>query len=121
MDRGEILDRGRRHGDTRIGEPRNWKRWKERERQVGDGRAKFRPIRSIPGINRIERFERGNSRGFIDADQVEAGVGDGSGPVGKADQGESGTWRPDLSVIGPRLFELRKRKNHVPDRPGTDQ
>src|ERR1700733_15099451 len=119
MDRDEILN-----GDLRRGDARNTFRWrrqrrKESKREMRHGRAEIGAVRSIPGINRIEGFERGFCRGPASAvnhaHQIEAGIGDGSGAVRKADQREQRAWRPDLGIVCARVFERRQGKNHVSD------
>ena len=86
-----------------------------------DGVAKFRAIGPVPGINGVERFERGDWGIFDDADQVKAGVGNRPDTVGKTNQREHRAGRPDLGVIRARSFELRQREDHVADGAGTDQ
>jgi hypothetical protein len=52
---------------------------------VGYCFAEFGSVGAVPRINFVEGCERFAFCGVDDADQVEAGVGDGSGFVGEAD------------------------------------
>jgi hypothetical protein len=87
MDYGEIAGLDRRQVDARHTLRRNWQRGKKRERQMADRMAELRAIGPVPGIDGIEGFELGNAGVVEHADQVQAGIGDRAGAVGKAEQG----------------------------------
>jgi hypothetical protein len=48
---------------------------KEGERQMPHSLAKLQPVRSVPGVNRVERFQRRNARPFAHSDGVQPGIG----------------------------------------------
>jgi hypothetical protein len=121
VDRREIANGRGGHLYARLGRAGNRERRKERERQMRHGVAKFLAVRAVPGINGIEGLKRGDAGVFEHADQVEAGVGDGAGPVDAADQRENGARRPDFGIVRFRRFHLRQPEDHVADRTGTDQ
>jgi hypothetical protein len=104
MDDDEVFSLHRRDFDVRrfIGKRL---RWEERKRQVRDGFTKFGARGAIPGVDFVEGFEPLATRVFDNADQVKAGVGDGSCFIGKADQGKSHARSPDFGVIGFCGFE----------------
>ena len=112
----EIFRRLNRHGDARDA-IRRWRdRGKERERKMAHGIAKFRAVRSVPGIDGIERFQLPNAGVFNHANQIDAGIGDGPRAIGKTDQGKQRARDPDFGVIGSGSFQGGKRKDHVADR-----
>jgi hypothetical protein len=92
---------------------------------MADGIAKFGVIRAVPGINGIESCEvvqaRCFARAFGDADEIEAGVGDGSGAVGELDEREDGARGPEFGVVSARGFELGQRENAIADCAGTNE
>ena len=120
MDDREVLAPGCRDFDARRF---FWQRLRreKRERQMRNGFAELGTIGAVPGIDFVERSQRGTFCGFDNADQVEAGVGDGSGAVGKADQGESRARGPDFGVIGSGGFERGEREDYVANGAGADQ
>src|SRR5437879_1214408 len=75
----------------------------------------------VPGVDRVERFERDDAGVFDHAHQIEASVGDGPRAIGKADQRQHRARSPDLGVIGAGGFKRGQRKNAVADRTGPDQ
>jgi hypothetical protein len=96
-------------------------RREELERQVSDGFPKFGAVGAVPGINFVEGLKHGALRGFSDADEVEAGVGDGSGFVGEADQWKSHPRGPDFGVISSCRLQRGQRQDYIANSAGTDQ
>ena len=121
MDYGEIARLDRRQVDARHALRGNWQRGKKRERQVADRMAELRAIGPVPGINGIEGFEVGHAGLVEHADQVQAGIGDGAGAVGKAEQRQHTARRPNLGVIGASGFEGGERKDAVANCARTNQ
>lgn len=119
MDDSEIFAPGRRDFNARrnFGERLGGEK---RKGQVRDGGAEFGAGGAVPGVDFVEGFEQ---RAFCrcDAQQIEAGVGDGAGSVGEADKGEGNARGPDFGVIGPGGFERGERENDVADGAGADQ
>lgn len=121
MNHGEIVAAEFGHRDFRLASERNRERRKKCKGKMGDSFAKLRAIGAVPGINRIEGFERGDRRVIHHAHQIEAGVGNGAGAIGKSDQRKHRTRRPHFGVFSARGFQFRKSENHVADRAGTDE
>ncbi len=96
-------------------------RRKERERKIAHRIAKIRTIGAIPGVNGIEWAQCVERSLVDDADQVEAGVGDGSRAAGEAEQWQNRALRPDFGIFGSRRFQLRQRENHISDGAGSNQ
>jgi len=121
VNRGKIFARNLRRPDFRLASEGNRERREKCEGKMRHGLAKFRPIRSIPGINRVERCEQGRVRALDHPDQIEACVRDGARAIGKTDQRERPARRPHFGISGARRFEFRQRENHVADRAWTDE
>ena len=87
MNGGEVFDGTRRDLNARCSDHVDGLGGKECEGEMADGVAKLRVIGAVPGVDGIEGCEvaqtRGRARAIGDADEVEAGVGDGSGAVGE--------------------------------------
>lgn len=115
----EILARGRRDFNAGMSF-RQRLRGEKSERQMRDGFPELGTIGAVPGINFVEAFERGAFSGFDDADQVESGVGDGPGFIGKSNQRENDARGPDFGEIGLCGFERGKRKDDVANGAGAD-
>ncbi|MCU1338713.1 MAG: hypothetical protein JWO19_4294 [Bryobacterales bacterium] len=121
MNDREVLSGSPRHVDSR--DPFGWRgeRGEKRERKMAHGVAKFGAVRSVPGIDGIERFQLGDASAFDDAQQIESGVGNRAGAVGETDQGEHRTRGPDFGIGGPGGFESGKREYNVADGAGADE
>ena len=85
-----------------------------------DGFPELRTSRAVPGVDGIERLQR-RTLGIGDADELDAGIRDGTGAVGKSDQREGHARSPDFRVFGSGGLERGEREDHVADRAGTDQ
>jgi hypothetical protein len=85
-----------------------------------DGFAKFGTRRAVPGIDFVEAFEQ-RAACSGDAQEVESGVGDGSGAIRKTDERKGRARGPDFGVIGTGGFEGGKREDYVADGAGADQ
>ncbi len=121
MDHGEILNRRRRDGNPRDSLFRRRERGEKREGEMADRFAKLGTVGSVPGVDGIEGFEFGYAGVFDDAEQVEAGVGDGARAAGEADERKHGTGGPDFGVSGAGGFERGQRQDEVADGAGADQ
>lgn len=120
MDYSEVS--GRRGRDRNPGDPLRWReRGEERDGKTTDGLAKVGTAGPVPGVDGIESFEFGNAGGFDDAQKIEAGVGDGPGALGKADEGKHGTRGPDFGVSGAGRFECGQRQDDVADGAGSNE
>jgi hypothetical protein len=84
MKDGEILSSDRRDFNARRSRGQRLRREK-REWQIRDSLSKLRPVRPVPRINFIERFEP-RAFCFRHPNQLEASVGNGPGLVGKTNQ-----------------------------------
>jgi len=84
MNHGNIFQRSRRNVDARDALSRYGKRREKFERQMRHRVAKLQAIRTIPGINRIERLELSHPRVIHDANQVEPCVGNRSRSIRKS-------------------------------------
>jgi hypothetical protein len=84
---GEVLDGTRGDVDARRSYAVDGLGGKECERQMADRVAKLGVIRAVPGVDGVESCELaeacGRARAVGDADEIEAGVRDGPGAVGK--------------------------------------
>jgi hypothetical protein len=85
-----------------------------------DSFPKLGTVGAVPGIDFIERFERGTLCAR-DADEVESGVGNGTGLVGEANERQRHARSPDFGVIGLRGFQSGEREDDVADGAGADQ
>jgi hypothetical protein len=85
-----------------------------------DSFPELRPVRPVPGINFIERFER-RTLCVGHPNQLQARIDDGPSLVGKTNQRQRHPRRPNLGVITFRGFERRQRKNNVANSPRTNQ
>jgi len=115
MDHGEILAFNGGNGNARDAVGGRRQRREEREGQMADCIAKLGTVRAVPGIDGVEPFQLRHASAFDDADQIEAGVGDGAGTVGEANQGKHRARSPDFGVIGAGGFESGQGKNHIAD------
>jgi len=98
MDHREVFDRRGRDHNVRDSSSGRRECGEKRERKVLDRIAKFRAVRSVPGIDRVERFKIGNADAFDDSHQIERGVRKRSCAIGKANQGEHRARSPDLGI-----------------------
>jgi len=105
VDDREVFDRRGWDSDVRDSLRGRRERGEKRERKMLDGIAKFRPIRSVPGIDRVEGFEIRDACAFDDADQIQTSVRQRSCAIGKVNQGEHRARRPDLGIVGARGFK----------------
>jgi hypothetical protein len=108
MDDGELFSiTGRnRYARRNVGKSL---RGEKLERQVGDGLPEFRTDGAVPGVDFVEGRQRWTFCVLYNADQVDAGVGNGSGAVGEPDQGEGRARGPDFGVIGFCGFQSGER------------
>jgi len=121
MNHREVFDRRRGHVDMGHADGRNRERRKESERKMPDRLAEVRPIRPVPGINRIERCELRDARIVGHTKQIQPRIRYRARAIGKPDQRQHRALRPHLGVIPPRALQLRKRQNHVADRARPNQ
>jgi len=117
----EVLNRSLRHNNSRRAFRGRRQRREKRERKMAHSISKLRTMGPVPGIDRVERFELRDASPFDDAHQIQTSIGDSSGAVGKADQGEHRARRPDFGIGGARGFQRGKRKDNVADRAGADK
>ncbi len=85
MDDREVFNRHCGDVDARRADYVDRQRGGEREWEVADGFAEFVAIGSVPGVDGVERFEFRDTVSVDDAEEFDAGVGDGSGVVGELD------------------------------------
>jgi hypothetical protein len=83
--------------------------------------SKLRTTGPVPGINGVERVELRHAGPFHDAHQIQAGIGESAGTIGKTDQGEHRTRSPDFGISGAGGLERREGKDNVADRTGPDE
>jgi len=121
MDHREVFDRPGRDSNARDSLGGRRERGEERERKMLHGVAEFRTVRSVPGINGIERFKLRDAGAFGDAHQIQRGVRKRPDPIGEADQGQHRARSPDFGIRGAGGFQSGERKNDVADRPRPDQ
>ncbi len=121
MNDSEILRLRRRHFNPRDPAVRNRQRRKERERQMAHRVSKLRPIRPIPGIDRVERFKLRNPRALDHPNQIEPRIRDRPCSICETKQWQHWPRRPDFRVIRARTFELGKREDHIANRTRTNQ
>jgi hypothetical protein len=107
MNNGEILPFHLRHCDARRRFGQRL-RGVKRERQMRDGCAEFGARGAVPGVNFVKGFERVAFCIVDDADQVKAGIGDGSGFIGETDKGKNDARGPYFGVIRANGFQGRK-------------
>jgi len=91
-------------------------RWEKRERKMANRVTKLRTMGPIPGIDGIEPFELGDASPFHHSHQIQAGVGDSPGAVGKTDQRKHRARRPDFGVTRACSLERGQRKDNVANR-----
>ena len=124
---GERVDYGEifawRFRDRDAGDPigRERQRGEKREGQVTDGIAELGTIGSVPGINRIERFELRDPRAVDDAEEIQTGVGDRASAAGKSDQRQDRARSPDFGVIRTGGLESGQGEDTIADRSRTDE
>jgi hypothetical protein len=106
VDDGEVLSRGWWDFDARRGFGERLRR-EEGEGQVRDGVTELGARGAVPGVDFVEVFEQ---RAFCGRDsyQIDTCVGDGSCPIGEADQGEGHARSPDFGVFSSCGFERRE-------------
>ncbi len=75
----------------------------------------------VPGINGVERLKLRHARPFHDSHQIQAGIGDSAGMVGKTDQGQHRTRSPDLGISGAGSLQRWEGKDNVADRTGANE
>jgi hypothetical protein len=121
MNDNEVFHRCGRNGDAGDSFGRRRQGGEERERQVLDSLAKLGPFRSIPRINGVESFERRHTGLFHDSHQVQAGIRDRPSAVGKSNQGQNRSRRPDFRVVRAGGFERGQGQDDVSDRAGAYQ
>jgi hypothetical protein len=121
MDDREVLNRCGWNSNVRNPFGGRRKRWEKREREMPDSVAEFSAVRSVPGIDGVERFQLRDAGPFHHSDQIQASIGKSPGAVGKTYQGEQWARGPDFGVRRARCFEGGKRKNDVADRSRPNQ
>lgn len=121
MDHGEILPRSRWNRNARDAFGGRRKRGEKRKGQMPHGLAKLGTVRSVPGIDGVERWQLRDPGAFDDAQQVEAGIGDRAGAVSETDQREQRAGSPDFGVSGARGFESGQREDDIADGAGANQ
>jgi hypothetical protein len=109
MNHDEVFARRGRNEDVRDAFGRWWQGGEEREWQVPHCLAKFGPVGSVPGVDRIEGFERRYACAFLDPHQVETRIRDRSRSVGESDQRQNRPRRPDFGVLDAGSFERGQR------------
>jgi hypothetical protein len=86
VDDGEVFDGFMGNDDSWFGDAGDGDRGEEREGEMTDGVAEIVAIAAVPGVDGVEGGEAGERAGVVgEADEVEAGVRDGSGAVGELD------------------------------------
>jgi hypothetical protein len=108
MDDGELFSIAGRDRYARRDVGKRLRR-EELERQMRDSLAEVRARSAVPGVDFVEGLQRRTLCVVYDAYQVEAGVGNGSRAVGKADQREGRARGPDFGVIGLCGFQSGER------------
>jgi hypothetical protein len=121
MDHREIRLRRVRNSDVRNPLRRRRQGGEKSERQVANRVAEFRTLVTVPGINRVEAFQRCGAAAFDHAHQIQPRIGDGADAIGKTNQRYHGPGRPHLRVVRAGSFESGQRQNHVADSPGANQ
>jgi len=121
MDDREVLSGNR--WDCDVGNPfdRRRKRRKKRERKMPDSLTKFGPVRSVPGINRVEAFQLRDASTIHYAQQFEARIGDSPRAIREPYEREHRPRNPHFCVIDAGSFQRGKRKNDVADRAWADE
>jgi hypothetical protein len=125
MDDREILRCYFRNGDMRNPFRGRRQRRKKRERKMPHSISKLRTTCPVPGIDGVERFELWHACPFHHAHQIQAGIGDSAGMIGKTDQGQHPTRSPDFGISArvsrAGCLERREGKDNVADRAGADE
>lgn len=121
MHHREVFDGSFRNHNERGPFSGRWKRGEKRERKVTDSVAEFGTIRSVPGIDGIERFEFRDARPFHHSQQVQGCVCESPGAIGEPDQREQRARGPDFGISGAGPFQRGKRKNDVANRPRANK
>ena len=116
MDDREVLPKSGWNGDAWDAFRGRRQRREKRERKMADSVAEFEAIRSVPGIDGVERFDLWNASPFHHSHKIQGGIGNSPGAVGKTDQGQQRPLRPDFGVNCTSGFEGWKRKNDVANR-----
>jgi hypothetical protein len=116
MDDREVPDGCGRNSDVRNPFGGRRQRREKREREMAQSISKLRTMGPVPGIDRVERFELRDAGSFHHSHQIQAGIGNRSGAVRKANQGQHRTRSPDLGVNRACGLECGKRKNDVANR-----
>lgn len=119
MNDDQVFAFGGRDLDSRRGLGQRLGREKYK-RQVGDGFAEFGTVCAVPRADRVERFEQSAFCAFDYTNEVEAGVSDGSGAVGEADEGERDARGPYFRVISFGGFQRGEREDDVTYGSGAD-
>jgi hypothetical protein len=88
------------HRRRQRGEERKWK--------LTDGIAKFRTVRSVPGMDGVERFQLREAGPFHYSHQIQASVGKSPGAIRETNQRQHRARRPDFGVRCSGGFESRK-------------
>ena len=121
MNDREMFDRDGGNFDAGNADDVDRERGEKRERETAHGIAKFGAIGAVPGIDRVEGFEFGNTRVVDDAEKFEAGIGDGSDAIGELNERNDRPRDPDFGVIRAGGFELGKGEDAIADGAGTDE
>ena len=100
-------------------------RGKKRERQImfADLGLERRPVRAVPGDDRIEAAQSLDEPrfGFDNAHQIEAGGGDGADVAGESGQGHVLRGGPDLDIPLAQALHGGQGKDKVADGAGADE
>jgi len=112
------------NGDMRNPFRGRRQRREECERKMAHSISKLRTTGPVPGINGVERVELRHAGPFHDAHQIQAGIGESAGTIGKTYQGEHRTRSPDFGISArvsrAGSLERREGKDNVADRAGSD-
>lgn len=85
--------------------------------KLAGGTSEVRPVRSVPGDDLVERFERFQT-GRI---RVDSRCQDRPYAIGEANKRNILSCRPDLGVVGFQVFKRGKRDDEITDRPWPDE
>jgi len=121
MDDGKVLGRRRRNGYPRDPFGGRRKRRKKREREMPDRVAEFQAVRSVPGIDGVERFQLRDAGILCHSDQIQAGIGKRPRTISEANQRKQRPRRPDFRISGAGGFERGKREDDVADGSRPDK
>jgi hypothetical protein len=83
--------------------------------------AEFQAVRSVPGIDGVERFQFWDAGMFDHSDQIQAGIGERPRTISEANQREQRPRGPDFRISGAGSFERGKRKDDVADGSRPDK